>query len=728
MRLHWIAVGFLPVILPAQAAWVAAHVAPNGPGTPQLCYQEAEERLFAVARRNPLSELETWERDGQVWRQRHTQHAPCARSSCALGYDSARRRVVLFGGIDERGVVLGDTWEWDGVDWSQRLPAVAPSPRYAAAHAFDAARGRFVVYGGVWSGEQWEWDGVVWQQVALGASHPGVRAGGQMTYDSARHALVLFGGGNGVSFAPPLRDTWEFVGGAWHQRATAVAPPSLRGAAIAYDRDSGRSVLCGGRIADTLPSLVHTEVWDWDGNQWRRHTMTPNPGERQPPGFAYDPRLHRFVLHGSFDKTDTWELDPATWTWAQQPYVAAKSLVALAVGDFAGGALLHSPDETLRWDFAARRWQNVTTPTRPTSSGSTMAFDPMRRQALLLTANAQTWIWDDVAESWSRRQTAHSPPPTQFGAMAFDLLRQRMVFFGGQTNLGVTSQVWEWDGLDWTDATPAFGPGGRVGAALAFDLASGTIVMFGGSRAPSALAYENDVWDWDGVRWTPRFVSGAAPAGRYGAALVTAAGRVLLFGGQITPTLSGGMSDELWELRGTTWLPLEGAPIGCREPVFVADAVTGDMALFGGVVNNVGGSHVAPSVWAHGEARALVLPFGSGCATGTQPPELAALGAPTLGNPSFALLTTTNAPLAPTAFAIGLAPLRTEVDNRCSLFVDVLVVQWTVASPGGSASLPFALPAGPGFLGLSLNAQAAVLGTANGTLSLTGGLQLVLGR
>src|SRR5436309_15253355 len=52
--------------------------------------------------------------------------APLGRQAHAMAHDSARGRVVLFGGKDGSGSVLGDTWEWVGTAWVQRKPATGP--------------------------------------------------------------------------------------------------------------------------------------------------------------------------------------------------------------------------------------------------------------------------------------------------------------------------------------------------------------------------------------------------------------------------------------------------------------------------------------------------------------------------------------------------------------------------------------------------------------------------
>ena len=65
--------------------------------------------------------------------------APSPRWGHAMAYDSARDRIVLFGGADSLEDRMADTWEWSGDGW-MRLPATGPPPRAYAAMAFDPVR------------------------------------------------------------------------------------------------------------------------------------------------------------------------------------------------------------------------------------------------------------------------------------------------------------------------------------------------------------------------------------------------------------------------------------------------------------------------------------------------------------------------------------------------------------------------------------------------------------
>ena len=101
-----------------------------------------------------------------VWEPRDWGFPP-PRERHALAYDSARGKVVLFGGMSNEGHGLGDTWEWDGTNWEEVTPATSPQARVSHGLAYDSTRERVVLFGGEgWSdrhlGDTWEWDGSDW--------------------------------------------------------------------------------------------------------------------------------------------------------------------------------------------------------------------------------------------------------------------------------------------------------------------------------------------------------------------------------------------------------------------------------------------------------------------------------------------------------------------------------------------------------------------------------------
>jgi hypothetical protein len=63
-----------------------------------------------------------WRFDGVAWvRLPAARSAPDARRFQMMTYDSARKVVVMFGGLSHDAQIhYDDTWTWDGQDWTQR--------------------------------------------------------------------------------------------------------------------------------------------------------------------------------------------------------------------------------------------------------------------------------------------------------------------------------------------------------------------------------------------------------------------------------------------------------------------------------------------------------------------------------------------------------------------------------------------------------------------------------
>src|ERR1043166_804092 len=128
---------------------------------------------------------------------------PSGRYESEMVFDPAIHRAVLFGGLTavdsgtKQAYELGDTWEWTGSRWIERFPTHSPSARAAEAMVFDSARNRVVIFGGRQGklnlNDTWSYDGNDWTQITT-ATAPSVREMAGAAYDSARDRIVLFGG------------------------------------------------------------------------------------------------------------------------------------------------------------------------------------------------------------------------------------------------------------------------------------------------------------------------------------------------------------------------------------------------------------------------------------------------------------------------------------------------------------------------------------------------------
>ncbi|MFO0840023.1 MAG: hypothetical protein U1D55_16065 [Phycisphaerae bacterium] len=206
----------------------------------------------------PPPRQNTWELSGTTW-SHSSSLGPSSRVGAAMAFDAERNEIVLFGGGSAAfpNPPLGDTWTWNGVTWSQKS-VTAPPARVSPGMVFDSARGKIVLFGGATNdsgttcyGDTWEWDGQQWTPIAT--SGPAPRLEPAMTYDSVVNRIVLFGGrvNNTTGY---LGDTWELTGAAW--TLVANTGPAGRGYhAMAFDASRGASVLFGGfngtRLGDT---------------------------------------------------------------------------------------------------------------------------------------------------------------------------------------------------------------------------------------------------------------------------------------------------------------------------------------------------------------------------------------------------------------------------------------------------------------------------------------------
>jgi hypothetical protein len=136
-----------------------------------------------------------------------------------MAFDAARERVLLFGGRDvvgRYGKSLDDTWEWDGVKW-MRVNLLGPSRRDHHAMCYDSARKRIVLFGGgedgKFLGDTWEWDGKKWIQINAPNQTP--RAKPAMAYMNHRRVVLMYGGAREGRVL--LTDIVEWNGKRWEK-------------------------------------------------------------------------------------------------------------------------------------------------------------------------------------------------------------------------------------------------------------------------------------------------------------------------------------------------------------------------------------------------------------------------------------------------------------------------------------------------------------------------------
>jgi len=533
---------------------------------------------------------------------------PPVREAHALAYDSARERVVLFGGWGDSGQ-LGDTWEWDGVKWTNVTPTESsdsPSRRYGHALAYDAARGKVLLFGGNATtgrlADTWEWDGAKWTQLSPTESPPS-RYAHALAYDGTREKVVLFGGTSGG-----LRDdVWEWDGTNWTEILPDDRPSPRAGHTLAYDAVRGKVMLVGGNSTEATQIVDLNDVWEWDGVNWNEVTPASpaeSPLGRQEHGLAFDTARGKVVLFGGVgadQMNDTWEWDGTGWTEVKRELPAGRHGHGLAYDAKHGKTVLFggSAYENLAdtWEWDGTTWAEITF-TDPNSIPSprfapALAYDAAREKVVLFggsdwaTRLNDTWSWDGATKLWQQVTPSdpnESPPPRHNPAIAYDAARERVVLFGGDGDAGFLADTWVWDGVRWENVTPSDpleSPPARSNHALAYDADRERVVLFGGLNESWVL---DDTWEWDGTKWTDVTPDTGSPAGRETPSLVyRGEGKVLLFGGNDYSSYLG----DAWEWDGTSWTPVisTASPSGRYAASAAFDSARQKVVLFGGYDN-----------------------------------------------------------------------------------------------------------------------------------------------
>lgn len=181
--------------------------------------------------------------------------------------------------------------------------------------------------------------------------------------------------------------------------------------------------------------------------------------------------------------------------------------------------------------------------------------------------------------SWTLHAPPNAPPAYTAHAMAYYLVTDTTVLFGGVVGGVRSSDTWIWNGTDWSQATPATVPPARVAHTLVSDISRGRLVMFGGISVTGAVL--GDTWEWDGNDWTQMTPATTSPLARRSHAMIYHPTRAksMLFGGY-----NGADLNDLWEWDGVDWTAIATAnsPAPRRATDMAWDSVTDSVILFSG--------------------------------------------------------------------------------------------------------------------------------------------------
>jgi hypothetical protein len=509
---------------------------------------------------------------------------PSPRQGAAMAYDPARQRILMFGGSDDAGTVLGDTWEWSTTakTWTLLAPSPAPAARVGSRMVFDTANDRIVLHGG-WNSstssffsDTWAWNPTNRTWSNLGSGFSGAfspRTYHGFVYNTTNNRVTIFGG---RAAAADLNDLWELQGNTWVNIPAGGPPPGRGWSGVTYESANSRLVLYGGF---SVPGgFSFQDTWAWNGSTWAQLPDGPTP--RDSHQMVWDPNRGVSVVFGG-SANDVRELAGSTWSGAfnQVNWPPAQDEHSIAFDLVPGGShariFLYGGGDTRVWETFANSppftlgWRSPWIPSPGPGPGGRIGHaivheGPARDRVVLFGGRERTngTLGPTVfGDTWAFTRTPGvgtltwnslpgGPPARYDHQMVYDTLRDRIVMFGGRNASGTAlGDTWIWNGSSWSSGPG--GPSARFDHAMAYDNVRNVVVLFGGDDGSQKLG---DTWEWDGTSWSQRATSG--PPARSGAALSSfpnsgaCGGNILLFGGRAQ---SAALLNDHWVWNGTSW-------------------------------------------------------------------------------------------------------------------------------------------------------------------------------
>ncbi|HZN40541.1 MAG TPA: hypothetical protein VFD82_17180 [Planctomycetota bacterium] len=416
---------------------------------------------------------------------------------------------------------------------------------------------------------------------------------------------------------------------------------------------------------------------------------------------------------------------PAQWGHLQTSSAPAPRSRALLAYDYVGNRTLMFGGNWSNefWSLSGGTWTQLTPATRPSARARANIATNMITGEILLYggdtgsaqfANDETWLWDGT--NWQLQAPANTPGGLARHGMAFDLVRQVNVLFGGRRNSWIPSQAsdltWEYTAGNWVQVTVNQPPPALTDMAMSYHPVLQQVMLFGGQRGGSQGA-SDETWIYEGTSWTRINVTGVRPAARVGASLVAnlSRGVLVLFGGRDPVTME--IFNDTWEHDGVNWVKVDNVYGGIYPPR--ADvAVTHDfmrdrLVAFGGVDAN---GAMLDDTWEYG---AQFQPFGMGCPGSAGVPALVGGLPARIGTTTSADITNLP-PSSPVAFlAVGLSrtqsvhgslPMQLGSSGMpgCRSYTSADQI-FTLPASGGTATWAWDVPNVPSLVGQALYLQ-----------------------
>ena len=263
--------------------------------------------------------------------------------------------------------------------------------------------------------------------------------------DEATNSIVIFGGNEGpivnqIPRADYTDETWVFEPGyGWTH--LEVDGPSKRGRyAAAHDPVNSRMFVFGGRFREPEQQGdydLFRDLWvfDFTTREWDRLDNGSNggPSGRYYPVAAFDPEEQALYIYGGATNENALIIDPSQelWKWTEDDGWEELS----TTGDGPGQRVFYGTT----YDAARNRLILF--------AGQIGDFQSL--------AYNDTYALDLATAEWTELENGgdNAPFTRMHPALQFDAARDRVLLFGGHTDIGDDNDMWELpgDGGSWRE-------------------------------------------------------------------------------------------------------------------------------------------------------------------------------------------------------------------------------------------------------------------------------------
>lgn len=208
---------------------------------------------------------------------------PVARSAHSAVYDPQFKRMIIYGGWNKDQIMLSDTYTLDlsttPARWSKVSLAYEPSARRQATAVFDSARNRMVIFGGLKSNNEptdeiWclnlsvlDLTGLRWTQIfpVPTISEGLARTAHVLVYNPDTDQLLVYGGWAPLTLTEAFYDTtyaFDFNSLTWSLVAPGPdIPQARRNASGIYDPIRRKMVIFGGAFGSDIYAETFSDMY-----------------------------------------------------------------------------------------------------------------------------------------------------------------------------------------------------------------------------------------------------------------------------------------------------------------------------------------------------------------------------------------------------------------------------------------------------------------------------------